>query len=96
MAVCTEIGEVQQLFRALKEFPRWRELGTELGIPEGKMDEIESGQSDIPERRRVLLQAWFNRHESVCWQELIGALRALEENNKAMTIANKYLVIETQ
>lgn len=95
MAVCTEIGEVRQLFQALREFPNWRELGTELGIPEGRMDEIERDQPSILERRRVLLQEWFDRHETVCWQELIGALRAIKQYNRAKTIADEYVVTRT-
>ena len=76
----------------MEEFPHWRELGTELGVSEGGMYEIESDYQYTAQRRTALLQKWFYRHEHVCWEHITDSLRAIKQNRKAREIENKYIV----
>lgn len=94
MAVCTEISEVQQLFQELMEFADWRELGRELHVSEGAIQEIEIDYQKTAERRTALLLKWFDRQTRACWESIIHALRAIRQDNRAGKIANKYLVTQ--
>ena len=53
IAVCTEIKEVQLICRVLRDFSKWKQLGTELRISHAKMDMIETDNTDTEIRKQV-------------------------------------------
>ena len=93
--MCTEIKEVRLLCRALKEFSQWKQLGTELGISQAKMDMIENDNVDTESRKQALLQMWFDKHDKVCWEALISALKAMDQVKLAKKVADEYGVTWT-
>ena len=93
--MCTEIKEVRLLCRALKEFSQWKQLGTELGISQAKMDMIENDNGDTESRKQALLQMWFDKHDKVCWEVLISALKAMDQVKLAKKVADEYGVTWT-
>ena len=80
---------MKQLIAALRELTRWRELGTKLGVSAEKLDAIEAGNQDTETRKRALLRTWYESLEEACWDTILDALIALNEDSLAKKIAMK-------
>ena len=88
-SVCFEIDGVKQLIAALRELTRWREFGMKLGVSAEKLDAIKAGNQDTETRKRALLRTWYESLEEACWDTILDALIALNEDNLAKKIAMK-------
>ncbi len=73
---------------------KWRPIGTELGISQDDLDNIEDGGDDNEECLANMLRVWL-RTPSLCptWEALVKALRdqTVGRENIAVEIAKKYL-----
>lgn len=90
--MCTEISDIKLLLASLKEVTQWKQLGTELGIPLVAVDEIDNDNLDTENKKRSLVRKWFNRHEKVCWEDVVAALKALDHIKLAKKVADKHHV----
>ena len=68
----------------------WKSLGLKLKVPNASIDEIQADQVQYPgvkEKSFQMLMVWFDRGESVTFNELSRALKAL---GKDRLLAKKY------
>ena len=81
------------MISGLKDFSRWRELGSKLRMPEEQLASIEADDSlkDSELKKRAMLRKWIEREHArvgrACWFRLVDALIALKEIGMARDIA---------
>lgn len=81
---------MQHVFKELREFLQWRQLGAELKISDNALNMIDADNRDIASRTQAVLRKWFNMNAKVCWEDIVAALKAIGEANLAGKIADKH------
>ena len=83
-SLCTHITDIPTVLSSLKDFDKWNKLSIELRIA-GSESGAKNGDSVS------VLERWFEKKESVCWETLIAALQTLGYGGLADQVAQKYL-----
>ena len=81
---------MQDIFKELREFSRWNELGVELNVSDGTLNKIDSDHQKVAGKTQAVVREWYNMNEKVCWENVTAALKAIDEANLAKKIADKH------
>ena len=81
---------MQDIFKELREFSRWNELGVELNVSDNTLKVIDIDQRNVAGKTQEVVRKWHKMNEKVCWEALTAALKAIDEANLAKKIADKH------
>ena len=81
---------MQDIFKELRDFHKWNQLGIELQIPDNALIVIDVEQQSVAGKTQEVLRKWYNKNEKLCWEALTAALKAIDEANLAKKIADKH------
>ena len=71
---------------------KWLVFGLHLGLEIQQLECIEANNpNDCQKCTTKLLVFWWKQQESPNWEHIVQALRKIEDEGLASTIANKYL-----
>ena len=79
----------QEVLSELDGMVDWFLLGAYLGVPVGKLMEVEEDYSKSSRRRAQVIHLWMKREEP-SWQKLVTALVGAGESERAINLADKY------
>ena len=68
----------------------WDELGLELGLKQSQLDATDSDKRTTDQKRRDVIMKWFKNSVPPCWEDVVRALKKMNENNLANKIAQRY------
>ena len=81
----------KNILNAIKDVADWKLLGIQLGIKGSKLQEIDANNSgQIANCRLDLINYWLDSDVSASWQELITALKEIDEHVLAEEIRALY------
>ena len=79
----------QEILSELEGMVHWFLLGAYLGVPVGKLMEVEEDYSKTSRKRAQVIHLWMKREEP-SWQKLVTALVGAGERERAIKLADKY------
>ena len=89
----TDIADLAEVKRCLKNFTDWLSLGLELGLLYTTLDSIEKGEcKDVEKCKTKMLAGWLQQQDKVaeegvpCWATLEKALRNIGQIELANTV----------
>ena len=68
----------------------WRLLGMYLSLPRKTLDIVERDNPDVGSRMAGMLSHWLKKTPNASWQDVVEALRKMDENRMALGIEKKY------
>ena len=74
----------------LKDVTDWQNLGLQLKIRQSVLEEVEINNHDVNKRKRSMLIRWLKSNTKAAWDDIVSALRNMEEMRVAETIEEKY------
>ena len=93
----TDITDLDEVKRWLKNFADWLSLGLELGLYYNTLESIEKEEcKDVEKCTTKMLAGWLQQQDKVtrkgvpCWATLEKALRNIDKNELANTIQKHY------
>lgn len=73
---------------------QWYKLGQALGLQESLLDSIRMGSSNPTRRKREMFKSWLEvKSDSVLWQTLLTALRAIGADDVVEMVRREYQVL---
>ena len=63
----------------LPKAAKWNSLGIQLGLSTDELDIIRANSMDVEECLRKVLQRWHDKTLNPTWQEIVTALKAMDE-----------------
>ena len=89
---------VKLLAKALGEVDDWYQLGTVLGVPPKRLDEIRKSSpvGGTGEWRIAMLQAWTDSKSDTSWADVIEAVKGLGHIKLAAILKSKYVPKTTE
>ena len=76
---------------------QWYMLGQALGLQESLLDSIQMGSSNPIRRKREMFKSWLEvKSDSVSWQTLLSALRAIGAADVAERVQNEYGISDSE
>ena len=73
---------------------QWYKLGQALGLQESLLDSIRMGSSNPTRRKREMFKSWLEvKSDSVLWQTLLTALRAIGADDVVEMVRREYEVL---
>ena len=89
----TDILNVKNLSSELTTITNWYQLGIYLNLQTHELDKIQQDHAHHGNDRQMLemLALWLRRTPNATWQDVVSALKQMEENRVAENIRQKYL-----
>ena len=89
---------VKLLAKELGEVDDWYQLGTVLGVPPKRLDEIRKSSpvGGTGEWRIAMLQAWIDSKDDASWIDVIEAVKSLRHIVLAAILKSKYVPKTTE
>ena len=79
----------QDVLSELDGMVDWFILGVYLGVPVGKLKDVEESYR-MPSRRRAEMVLLWSKEEEPTWQRLVNSLVGAGERERARNLASKY------
>ena len=70
---CTEIEHFKELYHQVANISDWYGLCLNLGVYDGKLNELKHSNENSEERKRECLQVYFDNDEAY-WEEVVRAI----------------------
>ena len=80
---------LREILSELDGMVDWFLLGVYLGVPVGKLMEVEEAYPKPSRRRAEMIIVW-SKQEEPSWQKLVTALVGAGESERAISLADKY------
>ena len=89
----TDILNVKNLSSELTTITNWYQLGIYLNLQTHELDKIQQDHAHHGNDRQMLemLALWLRRTPNATWEDVVSALKQMEENRVAENIRQKYL-----
>ena len=84
--------DLTNLMDELRDVTDWQKLGLQLKIRQSVLEEVEMNevQCDIAKMKRSMLIRWLKSNPDAAWEDLLTALKCMDENRTAKIIEDKY------
>ena len=82
--------DIAKLTNELKNVNIWKTLGQELGLKQATLEQVDLDHRNIPDRRNDMIDRWFKFKPDAAWEDVVLALRNMDDNRTAKTIEEKY------
>ena len=80
---------LREILSELDGMVDWFLLGVYLGVPVGKLKDVEEAYTKPSRRRAEMIIVW-SKQEEPSWQKLVTALVGAGESERAINLADKY------
>ena len=79
-----------KLIDELKVVTDWQTLGLRLKIKPSILEEVEMNNRDATGMKRAMLKRWLRSTPQAAWDDVVSALRMMDEERAAKAIEDKY------
>ena len=79
-----------KLIDELKDVTDWHTLGLRLKIKPSILEEVEMNNRDVTGMKRAMLKRWLRSTPQAAWDDVVSALRMMDEERAAKAIEDKY------
>ena len=73
----------------LRDVTDWQKLGHQLKIRQAVLEEVEMNERNITIMKRSMLSRWLKSNPDAAWEDLVTALKSMDENRTARIIEIK-------
>ena len=82
--------DLTNLMDELRDVTDWQKLGLHLKIRQAVLEEVEMNERDVAKIKRTMLIRWLKSNPDAAWEDVVTALKCMDENRTAKIIEDKY------